>query len=544
MTKYTFPFATYGQNEILVPIDAAMVPIVSGALEKYLTRYVWQTDEDYEAGYNAIAKVMAAMSGNTLAELIRIQTATYRLLDNAINGTTYSETAGVVSPAVPDVPSGGETVPNAIRANVQRLWQLGENAATSQPFADPAINGMQALDAAGGWTARFNALQGVKDATWFGGGTPVTLSDLYTKQGIVSETDEGIINDAFEEVLGTVQDSTGIGQALATLFGSAVGVASDGGVMVALLGAALASATTAATTAIGLEATVAELRALNRRLTGSDAAGDPATPAELPTLAARVGTVATNTATTAARLYSDARRLSEAELSAEVSARVFSILGRVGDPVDGFTLNALAHRSSFLLSQVAPLAAGNDVYSTLIAVNDNVRRSADCCEENSGGGGFEPVPPYQPGLCGDATLALTSSGLDFAPNGIAAEIGFGTSASSLVTVLPSGGPGGVPVVQATDTGVILCFQLQKSPDDTGNYSLFVVAYQADGGTGPAGTVFDLSGPGPFTLPMFTEYEGEPVVYAFSANRRNSTTDELESFAGPQPSLYADVSQVS
>lgn len=357
--KYAFPFDTYGENEYLVPIDAAIVPIVSGALEKLLTEYVWQSAEDYEAGYNAIAKVMAAMSGNSLSELLRVQKATYRLLDSVFNGAEYTATDGVVTPEIEDVPSGGEESPAALRANVARLWQLGENAATGAPF-ETSPNGVGVpLDAAGGWSARLASVQGTKDATWFGGGTPVTLADLFTRQGVVGEEDEGIISDAVEEVLGTIQDTTGIGSALASVFGGAVDLASDGGVMATLLASLVAQAASTATLAVGLEATVAELRALNRRLAGSDAQGDPATPSEVPTIRDSVRAVADSSAETVLRLYDNLNRAT------------------LGD-----TVGAMRQDAAQVVANTSAIAQNTDLTRIEAArAADAAERAADCCED-------------------------------------------------------------------------------------------------------------------------------------------------------------------
>jgi hypothetical protein len=67
--QYTFP-TTYGQCCYLIPIDAALIPLVSAALDKFQIRHVWASAADYEAGYNAFAELQADMSGRCIEQLI------------------------------------------------------------------------------------------------------------------------------------------------------------------------------------------------------------------------------------------------------------------------------------------------------------------------------------------------------------------------------------------------------------------------------------------------------------------------------------------
>lgn len=60
--KYTFP-PDYRLEPRLVEIDAALVPLVAAALDKWFVRDVWATEGDYELGYNAIAELKAELMG-------------------------------------------------------------------------------------------------------------------------------------------------------------------------------------------------------------------------------------------------------------------------------------------------------------------------------------------------------------------------------------------------------------------------------------------------------------------------------------------------
>lgn len=64
-----------------------------------------------------------------------------------------------------------------------------------------------------------------------------------------------------------------------------------------------------------------------------------------------------------------------------------------------------------LLSQVFPLASGNDIYSALIAVKDASERAADCCE----GGDGQPTnePPTSTGDCEGWGTYIRASGYVF-----------------------------------------------------------------------------------------------------------------------------------
>jgi hypothetical protein len=66
--RHAFP-ATYGENCVLVPIDAALVPLVGGALLHFQQRGYWKTDAEYELGYNAFAELQEELMGNCIKTL-------------------------------------------------------------------------------------------------------------------------------------------------------------------------------------------------------------------------------------------------------------------------------------------------------------------------------------------------------------------------------------------------------------------------------------------------------------------------------------------
>jgi hypothetical protein len=70
MTKrFAFP-SGYGADSILVEIDRALVPIVSGLLSAGEDSYIWLTPADYELGYNALAELQVELMGRSINRLI------------------------------------------------------------------------------------------------------------------------------------------------------------------------------------------------------------------------------------------------------------------------------------------------------------------------------------------------------------------------------------------------------------------------------------------------------------------------------------------
>lgn len=229
--KYIFP-VNYGENCILVPIDSTLVPLISGALNKFLTPAVWQTRIDYELGYNAIAEVLAAMGKNCLVDLVEGQNRIYRLLDTALNGTAYTEADGDISPMIPAVPPASTDEPNAIRAHIGRLWHLAENAHTGQPYpAGAGVEGAPALPANLSWAARLLAVQGVTDAGWLLPDEPVTLKRLLEAGRINSPGDKTSIKDAIQTITGTVSAGGTIADAIGDYLSIAADAGTDGGVI-------------------------------------------------------------------------------------------------------------------------------------------------------------------------------------------------------------------------------------------------------------------------------------------------------------------------
>jgi hypothetical protein len=92
--------------------------MVAGALLHFQQRGYWQTETDYQQGYNAFAELQASMTNNCLTELIESNNRLYRLIDASLNGTTYTadgSTPPVVSPAIPAAPGAVDGVEVGLR---------------------------------------------------------------------------------------------------------------------------------------------------------------------------------------------------------------------------------------------------------------------------------------------------------------------------------------------------------------------------------------------------------------------------------------------
>src|SRR5262245_3231195 len=54
---------------VLIPVDAALVPLIAAALAPFLEKRVW-TAESYQAGYRAFTEVLSSMTNNCVADLV------------------------------------------------------------------------------------------------------------------------------------------------------------------------------------------------------------------------------------------------------------------------------------------------------------------------------------------------------------------------------------------------------------------------------------------------------------------------------------------
>lgn len=135
----SYPDSLITRPCFLVPIDAALVPIVAGALKPLEERRYWASDADYERGYNAVVEFQICMTKACIDDLIESNNRLYRLLNTGLFGQDYtlvSENPLTITPAIPKVPSiEGIQLPGLI-ARVLRLEQLLDNALNGIVYTD------------------------------------------------------------------------------------------------------------------------------------------------------------------------------------------------------------------------------------------------------------------------------------------------------------------------------------------------------------------------------------------------------------------------
>jgi hypothetical protein len=229
--KYAFP-AGYGQDCVLVPIDAALVPLVAGAIVHFQLRGYWKTDVDYEAGYNAFAELQADMSGRCITDLVEGQNRIYRLLDTALNGVVYTASGDVppvVTPAIPTVPDSS------------------------------------GIGAAPGLRAQLRDAQGIINAGWFNiGGQPATMADVVNALRIGSSDDTTRITDAIDSItaesgLAQLSQASNVLGVVKGLFTDVAGGVGEGAILGTLIATAIAQAAMLGTMAGQIDRLIASI---------------------------------------------------------------------------------------------------------------------------------------------------------------------------------------------------------------------------------------------------------------------------------------------
>lgn len=232
MVRFTFPETYTTANCVLVPINQALIPFVSGALKLYEQRGYWYSDEDFEQAYTAFVELQANMNNDCLQKLTEGVDRIYRLLDTALNGTQYAQIGEEISPPISAVPPANSTAANAMRAQVRRLHQLAENAATAAEYsAGSALEGTVGLDYDGSWAARFLALQGASGGFLGIGEVPTTLTHLLKAGRVNTEEDKTTISDAMDTVSDAISIGDNIKDTITDFLGTAAELGTDGGVI-------------------------------------------------------------------------------------------------------------------------------------------------------------------------------------------------------------------------------------------------------------------------------------------------------------------------
>lgn len=250
--SYTCPDLTNAPGALLcVPIP--LIPFFRQFFAEMQRTYPWRTRDDWYRGYQAFAQMEETLMAGCLTDLVESNNRIYRLLDTVLNGAGYFSTPNpadpdrpLIYPDIPATPPVQTTHGYALRAQIARIYQLMENAATGAEFvSETAIDGTGGLDYSGSWRARIEALQGLTGGFFGIGATPVTLADLLKAGRVNTADDQGLINDGIEEVLNAVSAGASIANVLTNLLETGADVASDGGVIATMLAASVANSITA-----------------------------------------------------------------------------------------------------------------------------------------------------------------------------------------------------------------------------------------------------------------------------------------------------------
>lgn len=279
---YTYPDGA--ADCVLVEIPRPLVPYVAGALRPLERPWNWASPEDWRRAYNALNVLRGQMMTGCASDIVAAVDRLYRLVDETLTGRVYTaeydrdtgELLGI-TPPVPDVPAGN--TPSGYDALLLYLLsqaRFAANAAVGAEFLAGVGSLLPALTAETSIDARLLALQGETGGFFGFGAKRVQLRDLLQAGRINDSTDEGLISDALEEVLGVTQDVTGIGGVLASVLGTAADAATDGGVIATQVAIGAAQALTAGALGAQVDALSANIALLTQALTGGTADDPPA----------------------------------------------------------------------------------------------------------------------------------------------------------------------------------------------------------------------------------------------------------------------------
>jgi len=141
MANNTFPDDWRDQPCFIVAVPRPLVPYVGGLVRMLEQRGFWSTEADYIRGYTAVTELEACLMSTCLNELLNLQRATYRLLDTALFGTTYSgptEGEGAVSPSIPNYRSLAFDERDSVLGRLSNVADVVDNAinGTETPIYD------------------------------------------------------------------------------------------------------------------------------------------------------------------------------------------------------------------------------------------------------------------------------------------------------------------------------------------------------------------------------------------------------------------------
>jgi hypothetical protein len=140
-SAFVFPDISQADCAVLA-VPVPMLPFLLGALAQLKDQRYWETDQDWQAAYEAIAAIEASAMTACISDLIESNNRIYRLLDWSLNGNVYS--AGdnppeTITPSIPAVPSEDTFEPGLVREifKLRLLLDNVFNADINQDYVNP-----------------------------------------------------------------------------------------------------------------------------------------------------------------------------------------------------------------------------------------------------------------------------------------------------------------------------------------------------------------------------------------------------------------------
>lgn len=147
--KFTFPadLLEGSPESVLVCIPIPVLPYLRRFFAQMQSSYIWKSSDDFERAYPVFSGIEAQMTSSCVSGITESIDRLYRLLDTTLNGTQYTDNAGIISPELPSVPPASASATNAMRAHIGRIWKLLENTTNGATAATgEGVDGAPALD--------------------------------------------------------------------------------------------------------------------------------------------------------------------------------------------------------------------------------------------------------------------------------------------------------------------------------------------------------------------------------------------------------------
>jgi hypothetical protein len=242
VTPLSFPTVTAPPTEptVIVEVPARYIPLAIMGLEGYKLRFRWESDADYEAGYQGVCLFQEGLLMGIGTELVQAIDRVYMAVRQGTVGEVFTAGPGDTPPALPVVPP---------------------------PL--PA-------EATGGILGQMYAARGIINAGIFGiGGQPATLAALFEAVRAGSPAEVERVTDVLDALSGAGSAAT-IFNAVREFFADGASVSAEGLMLTTMVASAMANAAMMGLQGAQLDALQTELAAISAKL----AAAVPATADE------------------------------------------------------------------------------------------------------------------------------------------------------------------------------------------------------------------------------------------------------------------------